>query len=1318
MKSLATLTLCLLAVITVSAQSLPTGGSHVVLPSPNSWSAANETKADVDLYTGRLNYTIPLHVLKSRDLEMPITLQYSSDGIKVNDLGSDVGLGWQLNAGGVIARVMRGLPDEFDGPYDVTYSCPTSLTGCHNTIPGKGFLDANVGDYADAAYFASASRSEEERKQVIENANRTGQYVGSGQQAWDTEPDEFYFNFDRYSGKFVFDKNGEIQIIPRQNLFITKTISNNLYSYAEAGSAMITSFQVTDDRGIKYTFGNLSPASAANMTAIEVTKYSLASASFQLGYLFDGAASYGQPVNLFARIPVLLTKSTYPDYRYDETPNKQTFTSSWYLTKVESPTGDNIILDYVSEEIRYITGRTHDVSQLNLDSYVSTDYLYFGTDKLNDVEPSESDGLYYHGQQFTISTSKSTIKNRKLNSITAASGERITITSTIQRPDLVGAKRIDYLNIMNQSNQWVKGYQFKYDLMTSPFEEYLYEFKVASTGGFLYPHEFMSINQLSNFIFSPVPMNQADWAAMTQANHFRLLLSSVAEIFPGTNAEDLVSFEYHTDFTLPIRFSAQQDEYGYYNSNPAGHTLRNITYNDTYNVPVQVPVVFASLYRDAIGNLYMRPTSVDLREVELKARTGSLKNIIHKNGSKTTINYSRFQGLRVSSLSTYPDKNGPDVETTLFNYYYPQSASIPAIYLAEYPLKTIPNFGLRTNITLSNEPVNQAWYKTHGGFIGYGAVHKIRTGNGREEFEFRNPLSDPDTYYTRYLANSSPGGGATSLTTGNYFPYALRNQVDYQRGQLRKRTVRNQADQVLQIDTYVYRVNPPGYVPQLVFGLKPGKYTVDDVDWYAASFYRYQTDWVYLDYMDSKVYDQSEPGVESKSAITTTRYFYNRPGESTPAPDMLARKISTILPNGDAISNETKYPLDFATSATPTDIPAKGIHLLKSTKMESFPIEGISYLERTEAGTTSKFLLSGSLVKFKEFQTGKAYPWESYKLKAGKGIPFSTYSWSTITNNVFTWSNSSNFKLSGNIDAYDAFGKPLSQTGEEGISNTMTWGYGNSLLTSIVQNAGAYQHQISYTHTPLVGVTQVTDPNSRSKKYTYDKYNRLKLESDHDNQIVARYRYHYQNQTEGFLNTVITRNGCTMAGESLTFSSAENIEHGQTTYQWNFGNGNSQSTTSTSIAYVYPSPGTFTVGLTKDNPEYAAQNLQNNVTIYKPIGSVNSSVTGPITYDVCTLIPPTQPTTLMTSFRMSGKLPGDAFNVVWEYQFNQGAWTQLKYEAGPVSSSSSSPPPGFGDSTMTGTWNIRCRGENACGVPFTATFTLTNYASNPLCSRY
>ncbi|MDR1729040.1 MAG: hypothetical protein LBR52_00030 [Prevotellaceae bacterium] len=64
----------------------------------------------VDLFSGDFQYNIPLLDVDG----YPVNLSYSS-GIGMEDQASCVGLGWTLNAAGVINRTVRGVPDDFNG---------------------------------------------------------------------------------------------------------------------------------------------------------------------------------------------------------------------------------------------------------------------------------------------------------------------------------------------------------------------------------------------------------------------------------------------------------------------------------------------------------------------------------------------------------------------------------------------------------------------------------------------------------------------------------------------------------------------------------------------------------------------------------------------------------------------------------------------------------------------------------------------------------------------------------------------------------------------------------------------------------------------------------------------------------------------------------------------------------------------------------------------------------------------------------------------------------------------------------------------------
>lgn len=65
----------------------------------------------LDEYTGRANVSIPIYEIDIDGIVVPISLSYNTGGIRVDDLASRVGLGWALNAGGMITKNIKGKDD-------------------------------------------------------------------------------------------------------------------------------------------------------------------------------------------------------------------------------------------------------------------------------------------------------------------------------------------------------------------------------------------------------------------------------------------------------------------------------------------------------------------------------------------------------------------------------------------------------------------------------------------------------------------------------------------------------------------------------------------------------------------------------------------------------------------------------------------------------------------------------------------------------------------------------------------------------------------------------------------------------------------------------------------------------------------------------------------------------------------------------------------------------------------------------------------------------------------------------------------------------
>lgn len=182
----------------------------VGMPSPTAASLGKFGDIPVSFYTGTPNIGIPLYELKSRDLTLPISLNYHASGIKVEAIAGWVGLGWALNAGGVITRTVRGLPDDYVSGY---YSTGDSLYSPNNwNNPTNQYLDDVSGGIKDS------------------------------------EPDLFFFNFAGIAGQFNIGlKNNTvygIRTIPYQKIRIEPIFSGTL----------LEEWSITTEDGTAYTF--------------------------------------------------------------------------------------------------------------------------------------------------------------------------------------------------------------------------------------------------------------------------------------------------------------------------------------------------------------------------------------------------------------------------------------------------------------------------------------------------------------------------------------------------------------------------------------------------------------------------------------------------------------------------------------------------------------------------------------------------------------------------------------------------------------------------------------------------------------------------------------------------------------------------------------------------------------------------------------------------------------------------------------------------------------------------------------------------------
>ena len=80
--------------------------------SPEAARLIEDIEIPVSTYTGTAEVAIPIWSFNQQGLSQSMTLSYRTGGIKVNQVASSVGIGWNLQAQPMITRKVNGLPDE------------------------------------------------------------------------------------------------------------------------------------------------------------------------------------------------------------------------------------------------------------------------------------------------------------------------------------------------------------------------------------------------------------------------------------------------------------------------------------------------------------------------------------------------------------------------------------------------------------------------------------------------------------------------------------------------------------------------------------------------------------------------------------------------------------------------------------------------------------------------------------------------------------------------------------------------------------------------------------------------------------------------------------------------------------------------------------------------------------------------------------------------------------------------------------------------------------------------------------------------------
>ncbi|SFT97145.1 YD repeat-containing protein [Algoriphagus locisalis] len=912
-----------------------------VPPSPNSYGLAKYGDVPVNLYNGLPDISIPVCTMREGNLSLDISLSYHGSGIKVDEVASWVGLGWSLNAGGVIVRKVRGRAEY--------------LSSSGVLLPQR----ANIG-------FFSLSQGIT-RAQFIQQNNLDA----AANNSIDTEPDEYIFNFNGRSGSFVFDSNGNVKLSQADDIRVE----------LQYVSGFDFNIIITTEDGNIYEFSSYEKTYFTGINQMHIT--------------------------------------------------------AWYITKIKSPTGSEIIFEYQSTP-----SVSHDIRQYS--EYV--------------VELTTTPTII---PALTPVTGVSVTEMRVKKIITSSGWVEFT-TSSQQRLDYkTSSYPLNLITIYNADGSISK----RMNLYTSHFEA----------------------NNANKYNGSN--------PSVYQHLNYRLRLDSLQQFSSaGIEIGQPYKFEYWGDnnpvtndvYTLPYRLSPKQDHWGYFNNSSNQHIFpgnsdgRSIGSDRWYVEFAEYSDIYVTT---TIGNGANREPSAE------PVKANSLKTVYYPTGGSKEFQFESNvftgasgvgDGLRIGKIIDHFGNN--ETKETNFIYDYRLLTSDPRdLYYKYFTIKyrgsdtspllgseLLSHFGLppgnspfleRGYIKISTSP--QA-ILGGGSEFGYGSVKVVQPGNGYVINEFDNNLLFPDyngiddiyddidmfhmdnlfnsEHITSIVSPETPQGANLQKTISVLdAPYPVSYSNSWKRGRLKSRSTYNELGKILKKEKFDYERTllsvTPGYK---IFGWSASQEFI---------YSRYYVPNALIRIKSQIVEDYNTTGLNP--FVTTTTYAYDNP--------LHFQTTKTIVEKSDGAKEITNvsYPSDYPSGSTFIDN-------LKTKNLLSYPIETVRY---NEVGTV-RTIVSGVINKYKTGGAGLID--EVLNLEVQNPISLSSFKFSNRSNGVLPPSGSSTgflpdskYSLRVLGELYDLKGNIQQLKNKEGTSTSYLWSYNYQF--PIAEAVNATLSQIAFT---------------------------------------------------------------------------------------------------------------------------------------------------------------------------------------------------------------------------------------------------------------
>lgn len=796
--------LCLFPIL-LSSQEVQRPDKEVIPPSPTVANLMAFEEVPIDYYTGQPNIAIPIYNKAIGGAgNLTVALKYNTQGVKIQSRSSWVGTGWSLDAGGVVSRTVRGIPDEEPDDSDVM-----------------------LGIFHNADFWGYGSLTATEKLEFQWKTN------GSSLDRYDTEHDLFQFSLLGFSGRFIVTKQGS-SLVPKlinidQNVEIDLNYNSTTYE--------INSFTITDPFGFKYLFDEKEITEAQPISSSQLqTQGALVEISA------SGAAATYSYTSAW-HLSSIKTSNNVELVSFDYSEEEESYTVSKNITQnhIVSPPGGSVSPDFLANgyngsqlKPRQVSSHftnTTDTQKLSKITFRDGTSLNFETTTghpetngviLDKIIIKDDDNTEI--KRFTFNTEETTSNDRLwLTSLDeTAGGETLTHTFNYtdkgSLPDFEGYSDA-WGNIANLSTNGLP-VAYDADLIKTGLLESI-DFPTGGRKEFVFEQHTFSYGAgdgLSNDQYWENPENfSLETNNITFSGSYDLGTSS------GEFSTTLLDIDFDQTVYLEVDLEGSQAVGGGGGSDPyLGQTqesgdpfdpVNNMVFkveDDQNNVVALVPmrnqafITSFPLEEGSYTYIIESPTTGNWN------LDGHVKLHYKEAESSLTSKFLLGGGPRIKEIKFYAKTPSATPDRT-WEYSYrdtldnsKSSGAVDALLgnlTRTYRVQVSKYlFGGSENVagsfepkTISYEVISQGAnaQMTKGGYVGYKTVAVKESGNGRTVYSYTNPehFSQPSGVFT--------------------YPYDPPQNIDYKRGRLLKMQVFNEAGQVLKetFNTYDYDFN-------------------------------------------------------------------------------------------------------------------------------------------------------------------------------------------------------------------------------------------------------------------------------------------------------------------------------------------------------------------------------------------------------------------------------------------------------------------------------------------------------------------------------